>query len=1228
MRIKKWSGMASNASPYAISPGVNREQINLQNVVPGQLTPRKGMQIVPNSQLGANSSGQPGAILSLYRKVQGIDLNDGMIALIAASPNNFVKELSGNVTLFTGDFTQQRPISVCEDRHGNLYVFQGGGVKPKRYTIGSPMVDMGIPAPIGAPAISRRNEDGGYYIERVDVVDGGSAYWSAPTITVNGTLGTNGRAAQLRAVVEAGTITSIDVIDPGHNYTGPVTLSFGTNTSATNTFSATATLAVTTSSGIANSSTASPTGSLTANHTVATSNDNTRVRYSVGNVTTNDQTAVATLNGSTWFVTVPLYRSSDNTDSGARVTLRLNNFVLPMTVTTAWGLSAYDSKTDPPNNNTSTYTFENLNPSGVFDAEYPAIDVGSTKYKSRWDSAASLFYADITVPGGTGVVRVRFNRNTAHATVNWSAVSPLPRGDGLSSTSYAPPSSIADVTVLSAGSGYTSSNVSFQIKYYRFVSGTNWAENGAATINLTTTGVASSTTTINLPTTYNGFSVVDAGSGWSAGQSGYIQLRSRPQSFNDSTYTTYNNAQKISFSVATSTSNGNSVANTITISNGGSGFAIAPEILYSGGGGYGLEMQSAVTNGVITAITVLDGGAGFTSAPTLSVATGGAAATAIMRPTMVGDYSCAIRWLDDSVPVSQGGPIYSSFSDITTFNAGPSVNYRSTNELLWAIPSFTSKPSRATKVELWRTSADQSLVFYKVATLTPSSTSVPNNTDRLSDEQLFDPDRTGYAALPVVLPNGNLNAYRFGQPRTDMAVCVTFQDRLWYGVSTSSAKVNSLFFSEYDEFESCPDINEIAIQQNVKDPDYLTALIPFGASLLAMQTSHCYSLSYLSDPTLDASLQLVGFRGCFNQNTWDIFEGTLYVMDERGIYSMDGSGGMQSLSDPIADVFRSKLLRKFSTSDSWLHLKIDPQTKILRAFCSFTEDGNSLYPCRALCYHIDSKTWWIERWPCQITASASLKDNVNRVEPVYASTDTKVYRLDKGAQDAASGTITSVTITSGGSGYTTPPAVTASGVGADLQAVIDGTGRVVSVVVKHGGTAYTNGGAVTFSGGGGSSAAGTVVTSSASLSVPWSFRSGNMEFPTDRDNSKGGDFESRSAALTYKPTLDARSVALRLYYNNAPVPRNNVLVRDRGTGFIQQPDSPDTTLNMQAARSSLGTATGVSKALFSGRAFDDMGGTDRHVSVELLCSAVTVAGTEPADNQTIVYELDIQGVGE
>lgn len=1218
MRIKKWLGMASNASPYAISGGVNQEQINLQNIVPGQLTPRKGMEALATGLISNNASGESGAILSLYRQARGGGVNDGVIALVAGTSNNLVRDLSTGTTLLTGEFSQLRPLSCCEDRHGNLYVFQGSGVAPKRWGgTGTTMVDIGIPAPISAPLISRLNEEGGFYVERVDVTDGGSAYWAPPAITVTGTLGTGGVAASLRAIVEAGTITAVEVINPGHNYTGPVTLSFATNTSATNNFSATAQLASTTSSGIANSSPVSTTGTLTNNHTVAPSQSNSLVRYSTGNVTTSDQTAAATFTSGSWYATVPLYRTTNNADSGAKVTLQFNNAVYSETVTSSWGLNAFTTRSGPLTGYGAGANW--FAKAALFSFLYPQVvrSDGPT-YDLLWEASSSLFYADVAIPGGTGgVARIRFGTTgAAFSNVNH------PQRSG----SYQGPNSISSVVVQNQGSGYPSGGTSVTINFYTANTSTIV---GTAVLSFSTVAVSFTTTSVDLPTTYNGFTVVDPGTGWAVSDTAYVQLRSRLQALNTTPQTTYANAQKVSFIVASSTSNGNSIANNIKVNSGGSGFVLTPEILYSGGGGYGLELQASVAAGVITAVTVLDGGANFTSVPSLSVSVGAATAAAVMRPTMVGDYDCAARWVDDSVPEDKGGPIYSSFSPITSFNAGPNVTFRSTNELTWSIPFFTAKPARASKVELWRTSADQSLVFYKLATFTPSSLSVAAGTDRFSDEQLFDPDRTDYAAIPVVLPNGALNAYRFGQPRTDMAVCVSFQDRLWYGVSTSGQKINSLFFSEYDEFESCPDTNEIAIQQNIKDADYLTALIPFGGSLLAMQTAHCYSMAYASDPTLDATVQLVGFRGCFNQNTWDIFEGTLYVMDERGIYAMQASGGIESISEPIADIFRSKLLRKNGTSDSWFHLKIDPYTKILRLFCSFIGDGNPTFPSRALCYHIESKTWWIERWPSLISASTTVKSATDIALAAYASSNRKLYRLDQGFHDVSVDSIKSVTITDGGSGYASPPAVTAAGFGAELDAVIDGTGRVVAVIVKNGGTGYTSGGAVTFTGGGGSGATGTVVLSTGELqTIPWSFHTGNMEFPTDRESPKGGGFESRSVALTYKPTLATRPVALRLFYNNSPAPRNNVVVRDRGTGFVQEPDSPNTTLDMSADRSALDTATGVSKALFSGRAFDDMGGTDRHVSAELLCQAGTLVAAESEANAPIIYELDVQGVGE
>lgn len=41
--ISNWPGLATNASPYAIPPGATTQQRNLQSLVPGKVTPRKGL---------------------------------------------------------------------------------------------------------------------------------------------------------------------------------------------------------------------------------------------------------------------------------------------------------------------------------------------------------------------------------------------------------------------------------------------------------------------------------------------------------------------------------------------------------------------------------------------------------------------------------------------------------------------------------------------------------------------------------------------------------------------------------------------------------------------------------------------------------------------------------------------------------------------------------------------------------------------------------------------------------------------------------------------------------------------------------------------------------------------------------------------------------------------------------------------------------------------------------
>ena len=392
---------------------------------------------------------------------------------------------------------------------------------------------------------------------------------------------------------------------------------------------------------------------------------------------------------------------------------------------------------------------------------------------------------------------------------------------------------------------------------------------------------------------------------------------------------------------------------------------------------------------------------------------------------------------------------YSNFSPIVDVDAGPNDSRTHCSELRWSLPGVTP-PQRADFVELWRTSADQSLVFYRCEAYgVPGANGVEIiGTDTLTDEELFDPDRPNYAAMPVVLPNGNVNAYRFGRPRKDMSSCVAFQDRLWYGVSTSGEDANTLYYSEFDEFESCPDVNDLPIQNNTKSTDSLTALVPFGSVLLAMQHSHTYAVSYNTEPSIDATIQMISHRGCLHQRCWDIHENVLYAVDETGIYSMTRGGEVEAISMPIRDYFNSELI-DFSKREVFF-LTVCQRTHVLRFF-TIMKSQPADTPAFALCYDIYRKSWWTERFPNSYCSAVTGRPGATRINSsIFGAVDGNLYEFD-GDKDHANQSITRCEVFDGGSGYRRAPAITCpSSKGVQLKGVIS-EGRLVDVIIQSGG---------------------------------------------------------------------------------------------------------------------------------------------------------------------------------
>ena len=453
--------------------------------------------------------------------------------------------------------------------------------------------------------------------------------------------------------------------------------------------------------------------------------------------------------------------------------------------------------------------------------------------------------------------------------------------------------------------------------------------------------------------------------------------------------------------------------------------------------------------------------------------------------TADGDKLLQCGWLttirDMSRPIA-----YSNFSPIGTITAGPTPADGPTGRLTWSWDSNVLTPERAQIVELWRTNGDQSLVFYRsemFAVATPNTAIVPvanivafggfsaaqaalqpqnalrgyasgtTDFDALSDEGLFLPSRRFYAALPVVLPNGGLNAYRFDQPRTDMRVCAAYNDRLWYAVSTSGLDTNTIFFSEYDEFESCPETNALTIQSNQKQTDSLTALMPYGSVLLAAQENHIYQLTYSTDPAVDANISMLAHRGLYNQRCWDIYDDVIYCLDRRGAYTMSAQGTVTNICAAVESYWLDNLIE--STRTESFFVKIDSRSAILRAFVVIG-DANAPGPNLVLCYSINTKTWWTETYPNSLTSSSSYKPESTQIhDDVYSAIDGTIYALS-GQNDLGYRSITEISVTNGGSGYITPPAVVAvssQGSGAKFQALLK-NGVVSDILITDRGTDY------------------------------------------------------------------------------------------------------------------------------------------------------------------------------
>jgi hypothetical protein len=798
----------------------------------------------------------------------------------------------------------QKYLTFFRGRNGDVYGVDGMGRGLRWDGVAASAQPIGVAPPCVGPAIAT-GTSARYEVKAVQIVNAGAGYNNPPSVTFTG--GSPTRAAQARAQIANGRVSTVVVEDPGEGYQS--------------------TPAVSLASGIGSS----------AAFTLNVVGGISRVRVISSGA---DQVAVVSVpNGGSGYASTPTVSFSGGGGTGASASAVTHKVVSALSL--AAGGTGY---TVAP-----TISFSGGGGTGAA----ATCELAGTAVGTLYVSAVGSGY-------------------TTSPAVSFSGGG----GSGASATAVMD-TRIASILVTNSGSGYTAAptvslsggSPSASAIATAVLGGT--VTSGAAIQWHNTNGLTGQNARLVIAGNGRIEGVVVSSSGTGCTQSGVTA------SLKGATALRIFEVDQF-FSVAS-----------VSAASGGTGYmtppiiSVLPDKTDGLGGGAALTC-SVDSTGSITGVTVLAGGA-YSVPPTATVLDTSSRVSATMQATLRGKYKCCFRYLDATSP-ENGGPIPSVISDMTEVNVPSGAG-----SITWTIDT-SHADARATHVELWRTTADQSVVLFRVATLAISG--LAPYVDTLSDSSLTSAVRPGYGLMPITLPSGQVNARRFAVPPPEFQVACMFQDRAWYGVDSTGERQNAVMFSEIDEPESVPADNELVIQENTGEPDKLVAMVPLGPSLLLVQTSHLYRLSYVAQPAIDAAIVLGAYRGALNNRCWCVLGGVAFLVDSFGMYAYDGQSE-DAVSVPVDNYWRDGLI-DFSAASTF-HVQADTAARVVRFFYRRAGDSGT---SRALCYCVSTKAWWEETFASPVTAGCYVEISGRKV-PLYGGGSGSILK-SSGSSDSGS----------------------------------------------------------------------------------------------------------------------------------------------------------------------------------------------------------------------------------
>ena len=385
----------------------------------------------------------------------------------------------------------------------------------------------------------------------------------------------------------------------------------------------------------------------------------------------------------------------------------------------------------------------------------------------------------------------------------------------------------------------------------------------------------------------------------------------------------------------------------------------------------------------------------------------------------------------------------------------------------------------------------------------------------------------------------------------------TEQDALRATIRQGGDDSQRIYHSALTAIEALPESvhpnQSFLISRSDRDGDMAGQFNFDGQNYVAFQSAiyrYSYSVDPASAPDGDGRMQLIIPRGVCNNRTVAFTDDLAFCVDREGAYLLDGDT-LESVSGPIKPMFSGR----GGTRINWkhqdnFHAAYFGTERTVRFFV--TLDGGP-YPRHALCWNVDQRFWWIEKFAYPIVSSTTgVLDGKSVVflgstgRRVFTMTGTR-EALGRNVPGSLRGTATSAdTLSITDAAATFPSSLLGSTV-----TIVSGTGRgQTRRIVEVAATKLT-----VHEEWGAQPSDDSVYQLAA---VNWSAKTGKMRF--EQSNEK----ELRRLEMFWEPLSNASSLDYQLYldFQSSAVNNERTLTAEDSDGIATTEGTPYNSVDL------------------------------------------------------------------